>query len=268
MGILNSIVVGKARNKAGSAVFYTRMGVPCFREKAVLSKNRSYSAAQLAQQKVYKFIKTNLDAFGLMPIVNVLFDQKASSGKGQTKYNLFYKAFIPHIQAQRDEIALLDDSDMKSASLFLRQPSGYNDRIIEGVLGASGATLTSATSGNATLTMDALAVQGLLEKANAKLSAGDTLFTIDNIFVGSIVQGTNDADTIAITMPKKATADSAGTGIEMEIATGTSQDTAIYALIAVGYPGDSNSLDTSKKYYSADSIFVSSKGSAPGPGVG
>ena len=268
MSILNSIVVGKARNKAGSAVFYTRMGVPCFREKAVLSKNRSYSAAQLAQQKVYKFIKTNLDAFGLMPIVNVLFDQKASSGKGQTKYNLFYKAFLPHIQAQRDEIALLDDSEMKSASMFLRQPSGFNDRIIEGVLGASGATLTSATSGNATLTMDALAVQGLLEKANAKLSASDTLFTIDNIFVGSIVQGTNDADTVAITMPKKATADSAGTGIQTEIATGTSKDTAIYALIAVGYPGDSNSLDTSKKYYSADSIFVSSKGAAPGPGVG
>ena len=116
--------------------------------------------------------------------------------------------------------------------------------------------------------MDALAVQGLLEKANAKLTAGDTLFTIDNIFVGSIVQGTNDADTITITMPKKATADSAGTGISMEIATGTSKDTAIYALIAVGYPGDSNSLDTSKKYYSADSIFVSSKGAAPGPGVG
>ena len=268
MGILNSIVVGKARNKAGSAVFYTRMGVPCFREKAVLSKNRSYSAAQLAQQKVYKFIKTNLDAFGLMPIVNVLFDQKASSGKGQTKYNLFYKAFIPHIQAQRDEIALLDDSEMKSASMFLRQPSGFNDRIIEGVLGASGATLTSASSGNATLTMDALAVQGLLEKANAKLSANDTLFTIDNIFVGSIVQGTDDADTIAITMPKKATADSAGTGIQMEIATGTSQDTAIYALIAVGYPGDSNSLDTSKKYYSADSLFVSSNGEASRPEVG
>lgn len=268
MGILNSIVVGKARNKAGSAVFYTRMGVPCFREKAVLSKNRSYSAAQLAQQKVYKFIKTNLDAFGLMSIINTLFDQKASSGKGQTKYNLFYKAFIPHIQAQRDEIALLEDSEMMSASLFLRQPSGYNDRIIEGVLGASGATLTSANTGNATLTMDALAVQGLLEKANAKLSASDILFTIDNIFVGSIVQGTNDADTIAITMPKKATANSAGTGIEMEIATGTSQDTAIYALIAVGYPSDSNSLDTSKKYYSADSLFVSSNGQAPGPDVG
>lgn len=268
MGILNSIVVGKARNKAGSAVFYTRMGVPCFREKAVLSKNRSYSAAQLAQQKVYKFIKTNLDAFGLMPIVNMLFDQKASSGKGQTKYNLFYKAFIPHIQAQRDEIAQLEDSEMKSASLFFRQPSGFDDRIIEGVLGSSGAALASDTSGDATLTMDALAVQGLLEKANAKLSAGDTLFTIDNIFVGSIVQGTNDADTIAITMPKKATADTAGTGISMEIATGTSKDTAIYALIAVGYPGESNSLDTSKKFYSADSIFTSSKGAAPGPDVG
>lgn len=268
MGILNSIVVGKARNKAGSAVFYTRMGVSCFREKAVLSKNRSYSAAQLAQQKVYKFIKTNLDAFGLMSIINTLFDQKASSGKGQTKYNLFYKAFIPHIQAQRDEIALLEDSEMKSASLFLRQPSGYNDRIIEGVLGASGATLESATSGNATLTMDALAVQGLLEKANAKLSASDILFTIDNIFVGSIVQGANDADTIAITMPKKATADSAGTGIEMEIATGTTEGTAIYALIAVGYADGSSNLDTSKKHYSADSIFVSSNGETPGPDVG
>lgn len=268
MSILNSIVVGKARNKAGSAVFYTRMGVPCFREKAVLSKNRSYSAAQLAQQKVYKFIKTNLDAFGLMPIVNVLFDQKASSGKGQTKYNLFYKAFLPHIQAQRDEIALLDDSEMKSASLFLRQPSGYDDRIIEGVLGASGATLASDTSGDATLTMDALAVQGLLEKANAKLSANDMLFTIDNIFVGSIVQGTNDADTVAITMPKKATADSAGTGIEMEIATGTTKGTAIYALIAVGYPDESSNLDTSKKYYSSDSIFESSNGAEPGPPIG
>lgn len=268
MSILNSIVVGKARNKAGSAVFYTRMGVPCFREKAVLSKNRSYSAAQLAQQKVYKFFKTNLDVFGLMPIVNMLFDQKASSGKGQTKYNLFYKAFLPHIQAQRDEIAQLEDSEMRSAALFFRQPSGYDDKIIEGVLGSSGATLASDTSGDATLTMDALAVQGLLDKANAKLSAGDALFTIDNIFVGSIVQGTNDADTIAITMPKKATADTAGTGIEMDLATGTSQDTAIYALIAVGYPDESSNLDTSKKFYSADSIFVSSKGTAPGPSVG
>lgn len=268
MSILNSIVVGKARNKAGSAVFYTRMGVPCFREKAVLSKNRSYSAAQLAQQKVYKFFKTNLDVFGLMPIVNMLFDQKASSGKGQTKYNLFYKAFLPHIQAQRDEIAQLEDSEMRSAALFFRQPSGYDDKIIEGVLGSSGATLASDTSGDATLTMDALAVQGLLDKANAKLSAGDALFTIDNIFVGSIVQGTNDADTIAITMPKKATADTAGTGIEMDLATGTSQGTAIYALIAVGYPDESSNLDTSKKFYSADSIFVSSKGAAPGPGVG
>lgn len=268
MGILNSIVVGKARNKAGSAVFYTRMGVPCFREKAVLSKNRSYSAAQLAQQKVYKFIKTNLDAFGLMSVVNVLFDQKASSGKGQTKYNLFYKAFIPHIQAQRDEIAQLDDSEMKSASLFLRQPAGYDDRIIEGVLGSSGATLTSASTGDATLTMDALAVQGLLDKANAKLSAGDALFTIDNIFVGSIVQGSNDEDTMAITMPKKATADSAGTGIDMEVATGTTKDTAIYALIAVGYADTSSNLDTSKKFYSADSVFVSSNGTTPGPDVG
>lgn len=261
MGILNSIVVGKARNKAGSAVFYTRMGVSCFREKAVLSKNRSYSAAQLAQQKVYKFIKTNLDAFGLMSIVNVLFDQKASSGKGQTKYNLFYKAFIPHIQAQRDEIAQLDESEMKSASLFLRQPSGYSDRIIEGVLGASGATLTSDTSGDATLTMDALAVQGLLEKANAKLSANDTLFTIDNIFVGSIVQGNSDADTVTVTMPKKATADSAGTGISMEVASGTTRSTPIYALIAVGYADGSSNLDTSKKFYSADSVYTNSNNS-------
>ena len=256
MGILNSIVVGKARNKAGSAVFYTRMGVPCFREKAVTSKNRSFSTTQLAQQKLYKFVKQNLDAFGIMPVVNQLFDMKSAAGKGQTTYNLFYKAFLPHIQAQREQISALADDELVSADLFFLQPEGYNDRLIEGVLGSSGGELSSDDSGNVELNISALAVQGLLEKANAKLSANDTPFTIENIFIGSITQTTANGNTIAIVNPTKATADSAGATIEHQVRATAPNGTFAYATIVVGYPGTGSGVDMTKKHYSADSLYL------------
>lgn len=61
MTVFNSIIAGKARKSAGNATFYTRLGVNCYRQKPSPKENQTYTVNQLKQQKVYKFMKANID---------------------------------------------------------------------------------------------------------------------------------------------------------------------------------------------------------------
>ena len=148
MGILNSVALGKSRNSAGNITFYNRIGVGCFRQKAGVSPNYKPTAAQQMQQRVFKFIKANIDASGVMSLLRIIYDAKPKAGKSQTMYNMFYKSFTPHVVASKPAIFDLPIDRLENPAIFLGLAGAHTDIFSNGVLGAlpvSGVTETSVS---------------------------------------------------------------------------------------------------------------------------
>ena len=182
MGILNSVLVGKSRKSAGNITTYQRIGVSCFRQKPTLSPGYKPTVPQLMQQKVFKFFKQNLDASGLMSVVNLYFDAKPRKGKSETRYNMFYRSFMPHLVAAKKDIYELDDDSLVDASVFMGTSANNNDNLIQGVLGALNIVSNSAGS----LVVSAAALDDLISRANRNLGTSDTPFTKNNFFLAVV----------------------------------------------------------------------------------
>ena len=162
MGILRSVALGKSRKSAGDLTFYTRIGVACFRQKPALSPGYKATVPQRMQQKVFQFMKRNIDASGVKAFIDNFLDAKAKSGRSETKMNIFYRNFMPHLVAQKAAIYELADNEMVDNSIFLGTSATNSDKLTSGVLGE----LTLKTAAAASITMDATILDAIIQKAN------------------------------------------------------------------------------------------------------
>lgn len=259
MAIFNSIIAGTSRKSAGNATFYQRLGTNCFRQKASPKEGRTYSANQLKQQKLYKFIKANIDAGFMKPFIDIVFDAKRKSGKGQTKMNMFYQNVMPQLVAQRDALYELAEDAMVHSEKFFGVGQDLGGKFSKGSLGSCAvATLTKTAA-----TIPAAALDNYLAIANASLSPSDTPFTTANVFVAMI---TSDAEGTGyvIAYPTKIAPTTAGGNYS--IATTTlpwpeGLKIATNFILIIGRTGEGTSLDTSHKYFCTDSVYFDVEGS-------
>lgn len=252
MGILNSVALGKSRNSAGNITFYNRIGVGCFRQKAGVSPNYKPTVAQQMQQKVFKFIKANIDASGVMALLKLTYDAKPKAGKSQTMYNMFYKSFTPHVVMQKPAIYALSEDDMVNPAIFLGTPASHNDIFSNGVLGAL-PVVSSSVDG---VVVDAVVLDSLISKANSMLSAGDTPFTINDCFV-SVFGASKSADGgYEVVFPTKvvpALNDGAYKFDVSSISSSVSPSAACYMVLTLAKSSGST-IDTTKRMFSTDSV--------------
>lgn len=252
MGILNSVALGKSRNSAGNITFYNRIGVGCFRQKAGVSPNYKPTTAQQMQQKVFKFIKANLDASGVMALLKLTYDAKPKAGKSQTMYNMFYKSFTPHVVMQKPAIYALSEDDLVNPAIFLGTPASHNDIFSNGVLGAL-PVVSSSVDG---VVVDAVVLDSLISKANSMLSAGDIPFTINDCFV-SLFGASKGADGgYEVVFPTKVAPslnDGAYTFNVSSISGSVSPSAAAYFVLTLAKSSGS-AIDMTKRMFSTDSV--------------
>lgn len=252
MGILNSVALGKSRNSAGNITFYNRIGVGCFRQKSGVSPNYKPSAAQLMQQKVFKFIKANIDASGVMALLRITYDAKAKAGKSQTMYNMFYKSFTPHIVAQKATIYALEDDDLVKPATFIGAPGAHDDIFSNGVLG----TLAVKSASTSTVTVDATVLDNLIAKANSMLSSSDTPFTVNDCFVSIFGASSAAGGGYQLVFPTKVEpALAQGTyTFTISTLTGSIANTAAAYFMLTLAKSSGDGMDATKRKFSADSV--------------
>lgn len=259
MAIFNSIIAGTSRKSAGNATFYQRLGTNCFRQKPVPKEGRSFSVNQLKQQKLYKFIKANIDAGFLKPFIDIVFDAKRKSGKGQTKMNMFYQNVMPQLVAQRDAIYELAEDELVNSEKFFGTGQESGGKFSKGSLGACAiATLTKTAA-----TIPAAALDNYLAVANASLSPSDTPFTTANVFVAVVM---SDAEGLGYVVAYPAKIAPTVSGSNYSIATTTlpwpeNLTIATNIILIIGRAGEGTSLDTSQKYFCTDSVYFDVQGS-------
>ena len=252
MGILNSVALGKSRNSAGNITFYNRIGVGCFRQKAGVSPNYKPTVAQQQQQKVFKFIKANLDASGVMALLKLTYDAKPKAGKSQTMYNMFYKSFTPHIVMQKPAIYALADDDMVNPAIFLGAPASHNDIFSNGVLGALPVVSASVDG----VVVDTVVLDSLISKANSMLSAGDMPFSVNDCFM-SIFGASKSADGgYEVVFPTKVTPTQGDGAYKFDVSSisgSVSPSAACYIVLTLAKSSGS-AIDMTKRMFSTDSV--------------
>lgn len=252
MGILNSVALGKSRNSAGNITFYNRIGVGCFRQKAGVSPNYKPTVAQQMQQKVFKFIKANIDASGVMALLRLTYDAKAKAGKSQTMYNMFYKSFTPHIVMQKPAIFELAEDGMVDPAIFLGAPGAHNDIFSNGVLG----TLAAQSTSHDKVVVDAVVLDNLIAKANSMLSPSDTPFSVNDCFVSIFGANSGSDNDYQIVFPTKVQPTLEGGTYTFNIKTLTgslSPSVASYFVLTLAKSSGS-AIDATKRRFSVDSI--------------
>ena len=252
MGILNSVALGKSRNSAGNITFYNRIGVGCFRQKAGVSPNYKPSVAQQMQQRVFKFIKANIDNSGVMALLKLTYAAKPKAGKSQTMYNMFYKSFTPHIVMQKPSIYELTEDNLVNPAIFLGTPASHNDIFSNGVLGAL-PVVSSSVDGVA---VDAVVLDSLISKANSMLSAGDIPFTTNDCFV-SIFGASKSADGgYEVVFPTKVTPTQSDGAYKFDVSSisaSVSPSAACYMVLTLA-KSSGKTIDTTKRMFSTDSV--------------
>lgn len=259
MAIFNSIIAGASRKSAGNATFYQRLGTNCFRQKPVPKEGRTYSVNQLKQQKLYKFIKANIDAGFMKPFIDIVFDAKRKSGKGQTKMNMFYQNVMPQLVAQRDLIYELPEKDLVSSEKLFGSGQEMGGKFSKGSLGSC--AVSSLTKSVATI--PAAALDNYLAIANTSLSPSDTPFTIDNVFV-AMISSDAEGTGYVITYPVKIKPTAAGSNYTIATTTFPWPDNLTIAtniILVIGRAGEGTSLDSSQKYFCTDSVYFDVQGS-------
>lgn len=253
MAIFNSIIAGTSRKSAGNATFYQRLGTNCYRQKPSPKEGRTYTQNQLKQQKLYKFIKANIDAGFMKPFIDIVFDAKRKSGKGQTKMNMFYQNVMPQLVAQRDEIYALSEQELVKAEVFFGTNQELGGKFSKGSLGACAvASLTKSVA-----TIPAAALDNYLAIANASLSPSDTPFTLDNVFVAMITANA-EGDGFVIAYPtaiKPKAADGNYTIATTTLPWVEQVTIATNFILVIGSKGAGTALDTSQKYFCTDSMY-------------
>ena len=262
MGILNSVALGKSRNSAGNITFYNRIGVGCFRQKAGVSPNYKPTVAQQMQQKVFKFIKANIDASGVMALLRITYDAKAKAGKSQTMYNMFYKSFTPHIVAKKTEIYALADDKLVQPVTFIGAPGAHNDIFSNGVLG----TLAVKSASTSTVTVDATVLDNLVAKANSMLTPGDAPFTVNDCFVSIFGASSAAGGDYQIVFPSKVAPSLAQGTYTFTISTltGSIKNTAAAYFMLTLAKSSGDGMDATKRKFSTDSVELTHPQSGEG----
>lgn len=257
MTIFRSIAVGKARKSAGDLTYYTRLGINCFRAKPTRSESFRPSIGQLKQQKIYKFMKANIDANYLKTFINLLTDAKPKSGKGQTKMNIFYQSVMPQLVAQKEEIYALTEEEMVNADIFMGINSGVSQQFTKGVLGDLPVTKFS-TAQNVKITIPEVAVNSFLATANQNLASSDTPFTLEDLFIAAVTEQ-DGVMTLDVDYPTAAAAEAAD-GVVTCSPVGTKMNGLISAnsflVLVVGRTAATGGLDTTQKYYCTNAVYV------------
>lgn len=252
MGILNSVALGKSRNSAGNITFYNRIGVGCFRQKAGVSPNYKPTVAQQMQQRVFKFVKANIDASGIMALLKLTYDAKPKAGKSQTMYNMFYKSFMPHVVMQKPAIYELAEDNLVNPAIFLGTPANHSDIFSNGVLGAL-PVVSSSVDG---VVVDAVVLDSLISKANSMLSAGDMPFSVNDCFM-SIFGASKSADGgYEVVFPTKVTPTQGDGTYKFDVSSisgSVSPSAAAYIVLTLA-KSSGKTIDTTKRMFSTDSV--------------
>ena len=252
MGILNSVALGKSRNSAGNITFYNRIGVGCFRQKAGVAPNYKPTVAQQMQQRVFKFIKANIDASGVMALLRITYDAKPKAGKSQTMYNMFYKSFTPHIVMQKPAIYDLSEDAMIDPAIFIGKPAAHNDIFSNGILGA----LAVKSADVDKVVVDATVLDNLVAKANTMLSASDVPFTVNDCFVSIFGADSGSDSGYKIVFPTKVQPSLSAGAYTFDISSlkgSLSASVASYFMLTLAKSSGS-AIDMAKRRFSADSI--------------
>lgn len=252
MGILRSVALGKSRKSAGELTFYNRIGIPCFRQKPARSPGYKSTVPQRMQQSVFRFMKANVDKSGVKAFVDQFYDAKPRKGKSETTFNMFYRAFMPHLVASKKAIYELPVEDIVNNALFLGTPASNNDLLTNGVLGSFDISTASATE----ITMDAIVLDAIIAKANQMLSEKDTPFTINDLFLGVFGAKTgSDTDYVLVpaTNVMPTLADSVYTFDITALAADLDLSKKAYVSMIVGGVNDAGGLDLTRRHFATDS---------------
>lgn len=252
MGILNSVLVGKARNSAGNITTYNRLGVSCFRQKPSLSPGYVPSAAQRQQRRVYQYVKTVINNYALAPTINFLTDAARKSGKGQTKMNMFYQSFLPHIQEHRLDVSALPDASLTEADLFLGTIGDSIDAFARGSLGSL--ALDPSTAG--AISVSSTAMQSVLDKANSMRSTSQSEFTLADVYINYVY---SDGVAVRSALSVRQTNSSAGGVITFTPASAPDLSSPLYCYVSltIGSTDATNQLNTTVKYFNTSTIAAS-----------
>lgn len=258
MGILNSVALGKSRNSAGNITFYNRIGVGCFRQKAGVSPNYKPTAAQQMQQRVFKFVKSNIDASGVMSLLRIVYDAKPKAGKSQTMYNMFYKSFMPHVVMAKPAIFDLPIDRLESPAIFLGAAGAHSDIFCNGVLGALPVSEVTETS----VSIEASVLDSVIAKANSYLSMTDEPFTANDVHVSLFGESKTAASGYGIVYPTSVTPSLSGGSYTLDLTSLMSDfvlSTALYMTVTLA-KSKGGAIDMTRRYFSTDSVEVGQPG--------
>lgn len=260
MGILRSVALGKSRKSAGELTFYQRIGVACFRQKPAKSPGYKSSVPQRMQQSVFRFIKANMDVAGLKSFVDLYYDAKPRKGKSETKMNMFYRSFMPHLVAEKPQIYALPIDDLVNPALFLGVAGSSSDKLTNGQLG----DLILLSGSAANMTMSATALDQIIDKANTMISGKETPFNTDNLFVGLV-----GADPTSNTGYKVVEAENIKPTLASDtytfdlsrVTTGVSLSTNVYVALLVAGKDAQGGIDITRRKFATDTAVL--QGGAP-----
>lgn len=255
MAISRSLATGKSRKSAGDLTYYTRLGVACFRQKPTRSPGYKSSVPQRMQQAVFRFMKQNVDASGVKSFIDTFYDAKARKGKSETKMNMFYRAFMPHMVASKISIYGLSEDSMINPALFLGAPATNKDRLTNGVLG----TLILGESTLSSMTISEDFLSQILDKANKLISVSATPYTTDDIFVGIFGASPTMQTGYQLVSPtniKPTLANGVYTFDISTLTTGMSDNTNVYVALMVAGVDASGGVDVLRRKFATDSAIL------------
>lgn len=258
MGILNSVALGKSRNSAGNITFYNRIGVGCFRQKAGVSPNYKPTAAQQMQQRVFKFVKANIDASGVMSLLRIVYDAKPKAGKSQTMYNMFYKSFMPHVVMAKPAIFDLPIDGLESPAIFLGAAGAHSDIFSNGVLGALPVSEVTETS----VSIESSVLDSIIAKANSYLSMSDDPFTINDVHVSLFGESKTATSGYGIVYPTAITPSLSSGSYTLDLTSLMSDfvlSTSLYLVVTLAKSKD-GAIDMTRRYFSTDSVEIGQPG--------
>lgn len=255
MGILNSIALGKSRKSAGNVTFYNRIGVSCFRQKPVRSPGYKSTVPQRMQQSVFRFMKANVDASGVKAFVDTFYDAKPRKNKSETKFNMFYKAFMPHLVAQKPTIYELPVDDLVNPAIFLGTPASNQDKLTNGQLGVL--NLQGGVIGS--FSIDEVTLNQIIDKANTLISEKDVPYTTDNLFVGVFGADSAAASGYRLVQPTNVTPSLTNGAYTFDISAltdGMSLANNVYVALMVAGVDSSGSVDLMRRKFATDSALL------------
>lgn len=259
MGILRSVALGKSRKSAGELTFYQRIGVACFRQKPAKSPGYKSSVPQRMQQSVFRFIKANMDAAGLKSFVDLYYDAKPRKGKSETKMNMFYRSFLPHLVAEKPQIYALSIEDLINPALFLGVAGSSADKLTNGQLGDL--ILLSGSADN--MTMSATALDQIIDKANTMISSKETPFGISNLFVGLVGADPTSNTGYKVVEAANITPTLAGDTYTFDLSAiteGVDLASNVYVALLVAGKDSQGAIDITRRKFATDTAVLNGSG--------